>query len=217
MPNSNPTITDMPSSVVIEDALARYKAGDSPQPVFFYCSRNPAEPARSDPQAVLASLARQLSCLEPGKPLLKPTVSLFEEKEAEGFASGSLQMDESLQLILQLIEQYPITTIVIDAMDECNPEKRHELLKALEKILQNSSSLVKIFVSSRNDQDIVLRLRHYPNLEIDSQRNGDDIARFVNKQTQQLVQDGKLLQYSNSKTEMKKLIVDKVIEGAVGM
>ncbi|KAF2682392.1 hypothetical protein K458DRAFT_390882 [Lentithecium fluviatile CBS 122367] len=155
-------------SMVIEDALARYKAGDSPQPVFFYCSRNPAEPARSDPQAILASLARQLSCLEPGKPLIRPAVNLFKEKEEEGFASGSLQMDESLNLVLQLIAQYPLATIVIDAMDECNPQKRHELLKALEHILRNSSSLVKIFVSSRNDQDIVLRLQHYLNLEIDS-------------------------------------------------
>ena len=98
----------------------------------------------------------------------------------EGFISGSLQMDESLNLVLQLIAQYPITTIVIDAIDECDPRKRYKLLKALEKILQNSSSLVKVFVSSRNDQDIVLRLRHYPNLEIDSRRNVDDIARFVN-------------------------------------
>ncbi|KAF2740308.1 hypothetical protein EJ04DRAFT_548375 [Polyplosphaeria fusca] len=204
-------------SVVVEDALARYKAGDSPQPVFFYCSRNPAEPARSEPQAILASLARQLSCLEPGKPLLRPSVNLFKEKEAEGFASGSLQMDESLNLILQLIAQYPLTTIVIDAIDECDPRKRHELLKALEKMLQNSPSLVKIFVSSRNDQDIVLRLQHYPNLEIDSQRNGDDIARFVNDQVEQLVHDRRLLQYSNSEVEMKKLIVDTVIEGATGM
>jgi hypothetical protein len=205
------------SSVVIEEALARYKAGDSPQPVFFYCSRNPAEPARSDPHAILASLARQLSCLAPGKPLLGPSVNLFRDKEAEGFASGSLQMDESLNLVLQLIAHYPLTTIVIDAMDECDPQKRHELLKALEKILQNSSSLVKVFVSSRNDQDIVLRLQHYPNLEIDSQRNRDDIARFVNDQAEQLIQDGRLLQYSNAETEMKKLIIDKVIEGATGM
>ncbi|KAF1966557.1 ankyrin [Bimuria novae-zelandiae CBS 107.79] len=204
-------------SVVIEDALARYKAGDSPQPVFFYCSRNPAEPGRSDPQAILASLARQLSCLEPGKPLLSPSVKVFKEKEEEGFASGLLQMDESLSLILQLIAQYPLTTIVIDAMDECNPQKRHELLKALEKILQDSSSLVKIFVSSRNDQDIVLRLRHYPNLEINSQRNSDDIARFVGEQVEQLVQDGRLLPYSDSKMEMKTLIIDKVIESAAGM
>ena len=211
------TVTEIFSSVVIEDAIARYKAGDSPHPVFFYCSRNPAEPTRSQPQAILASLARQLSCLEPGKPLLAPSVNLFKEKEAEGFASGSLQMDESLNLVLQLIAQYPLTTIVIDAMDECEPQKRHELLEALEKVLQNSSSLVKIFVSSRNDQDIVLRLRHYPNLEINSQRNDGDIARFVNDQVEKLVQDGRLLPYSDSETEMKKLIVDKVIEGAAGM
>jgi hypothetical protein len=78
---------------VIEDAFESFKAGDSPQPVFFYCSRNPAEPARSDPKAILASLARQLSSLEPGKPLLKPTVDLFEKEEAEGFASGQLQIE----------------------------------------------------------------------------------------------------------------------------
>ncbi|KAF2733226.1 hypothetical protein EJ04DRAFT_553481 [Polyplosphaeria fusca] len=204
-------------SVVVEDALARYKAGDSPQPVFFYCSRNPAEPARSQPQAILASLARQLSCLEPGKPLLGPSVNLFKEKEAGGTTSFSLQIDESLSLVLDLIAQYPLTTIVIDAIDECDPRKRHELLKALEKMLQHSSSLVKIFVSSRNDQDIVLRLRHYPNLEIDSWKNSGDIARFVNDRVEQLIQEGRLLQYSKSKTAMKKLIIDKVIEGAAGM
>ncbi|KAF2194673.1 hypothetical protein K469DRAFT_686660 [Zopfia rhizophila CBS 207.26] len=204
-------------SIVIEDALKSFKAGDSPQPVFFYCSRNPAEPERSNPTAILASLARQLSCLEPGKPLLRPTVDLFKKKEEEGFASGSLQRDESRTLILQLIAQYPLTTIVIDAMDECNPRKRHELLKTLEQILRDSSGLVKIFVSSRNDQDIAFRLQHYPNLEIDSQRNGDDIARFVKNQTEQLIQDGELLQYSTSQVDMKKLIIDRVIKGAAGM
>ncbi|CAI6331083.1 unnamed protein product [Periconia digitata] len=204
-------------SVVIQDAMARYEAGNTPHPVFFYCSRNPTEPTRSDPQAILASLARQLSCIEPGKPLLKPTVDLFSKSEDEQFASGSLQMEESFDLVLQLIEQYPVVTIVIDAMDECNPDKRHELLKALEQILQRSSTLVKIFVSSRNDQDLVLRLQHYPNLEIDSRRNSDDIARFVEANVEQLIQDGNLLQYSDSRVDMKKLIVDKVIEGADGM
>lgn len=208
---------EISSSMLIEEALERYKAGDSPQPVFFYCSRNPAEPERSDPRAILASLARQLSYLEPGKPLLRPTVSLFQEMEAEGFASGPLQMDESLKLILQLIAQYPMATIVIDALDECDPDKRHGLLKALEQILQNSPSLVKIFVSSRNDQDIVLRLQHYPQLEIDSQRNGDDIRQFVKDQTEQLVLDRKLLRYSTSRVEMQELIVNEVIKGAAGM
>ena len=104
------------SSIVTEDAFESFRANDSPQPIFFYCSRNSAEPTRSDPAAILASLARQLSCLEPGNPLLRPTVDLYKRKEEEGFASGSLQVDESRTLILQLIAQYPLTTIIIDAM-----------------------------------------------------------------------------------------------------
>ena len=118
---------------------------------------------------------------------------------------------------MQLIEQYPQTTIVIDAMDECDPEKRRGLLKYLEQILRDSSGLVKIFISSWDDHDIVLRLHHYPNLKIDSRRNGDDIKRFVKDQTERLIQDGELLQYSSSQAEMKELIIDKVIEGATGM
>ena len=118
---------------------------------------------------------------------------------------------------MQLIELYPQTTVIIDAMDECNPTTRLQLLKALENVLQASSSLVKVFVSSRDDQDIVLRLSNYPNLEINSQRNSDDIVRFVKDEVERLIQDGKLLRHSSSQAEMKKLVTDRVIEGATGM
>lgn len=209
--------TDTVSSIVIEDALKEFEAGNSPQPVFFYCSRNSAEPARSDPKTILASLARQLSSLEPGKPLLQPSINLYMKEEAEGFASGQLQVDESCQLIMQLIELYPQTTIIIDALDECDSTTRLELLQALEHILQRSASLVKVFVSSRDDQDIVLELSGYPNLAIDSQRNSDDIAQFVRAEVERLIQAKKLLRHSAAQTEMKNMIIDKVIEGAAGM
>jgi hypothetical protein len=139
------------------------------------------------------------------------------KEEAEGFASGQLQVDESRQLIMQLIELYPQTTIIIDALDECDPDTRLELLQALEHILQRSASLVKVFVSSRDDQDIVLELSGYPNLAIDSQRNSDDIAQFVTTEVERLIQARKLLRYSTAQTEMKKMIINKVIEGAAGM
>jgi len=74
-----------------------------------------------------------------------------------------------------------------------------------------------MFVSSRDDHDLVLRLQRYPNLDIKSDRNGDDIAAFVMDRTEQLVEDGELLQYSGSQTEMKELIVKEVIKGARGM
>jgi hypothetical protein len=208
---------DIASSIVVEDALENFKAGNNPHPVYFYCLRNPTEPARSNPQAILASLARQLSSTQPGKPLLQPSIDLYDEEEAEGFVSGQPQLDQSLKLIMQLIELYPQTTIILDALDECDPATRLDLLRALEHILKHSCSLVKVFVSSRNDQDIVLQLNGYLNLEIDSRRNSNDIAQFVNAEVERLIKDGKLLRNSNSRDDMKEMIIRKVTTGAAQM
>ena len=197
--------------------MRSFKAGNNPHPVYFYCSRNPAEPARSNPQAILASLARQLSSTQPGKPLLQPSIDLYDDEEAEGFVSGPPQLDQCLKLIMQLIELYPQTTIILDALDECDPATRLDLLRALEHIMQHSCSLVKIFVSSRNDQDIVLQLNGYLNLEIDSRRNSNDIAQFVNAEVERLIKDGKLLRNSNSRDDMKGMIIRKVTEDAAEM
>jgi hypothetical protein len=208
---------DIASSIVIEDALENFKAGNNPHPVYFYCSRTPAEPARSNPQAILASLARQLSSTQPGKPLLQPSVDLYNEEEAEGFVSGEPQLDQSLRLIMQLIELYPQTTIILDALDECDPALRLDLMRALEHILQHSCSLVKIFVSSRNDQDIVMQLKGYLNLEIDSRRNNNDIAQFVKTEVERLIKDEKLLRNSKSKDDMREMIIGKVTKHAAEM
>lgn len=110
-----------------------------------------------------------------------------------------------------------MTTIIIDALDECDPSKRPDLLEAFEQILHESSNLVKIFVSSRDDQDIFFQLQTYPSMEISSDRNLDDITRFVKIETNRLVQKQKLLRYSKAKKEMEELIVKTVIAGAAGM
>ncbi|KAL9043407.1 MAG: hypothetical protein Q9214_003406, partial [Letrouitia sp. 1 TL-2023] len=204
-------------SIVIEDAMQAYNAGQSPPPAFFYCSRNTAEPERSNPAAILASFVRQLSCVEPGGPLLDPVTKLYQQREIQGFASGPLRIDESITLLTQLVEYYQLTTIVIDALDECDPEKRFELMDALETLLRESPCLVKIFASSRDDQDIVYRLQDYPNLEINANQNNDDIFSFVRAETRTLIQRRKILQYSSQKKEMEEIITRKVSEGAKGM
>ena len=170
-------------SLVIEDSIKRFDAGQGPPPVYFYCSRNAAEVERSDPAVILGSITRQLASVQPGLPLLSPVIEKWKKK-GQGFSSNGLQVEESCDLILELIEQYPMTTIVIDALDECDSEKRQCLLDAFERILQDSFGLVKIFVSSRDDQDIVCTLREYPNLDIVSDRNTVDIESFVRTETE---------------------------------
>lgn len=204
-------------SIVIEDAMRRFEAGQSPPPVYFYCSRDPAEPQRSDPAAILSSIVRQLSCAELGLPLLPPVIEKYEKK-GQGFSSQGLQIEESRELITKLIEHYPVTTIVIDALDECNPEKREMLLDAIESLLQDSSlGLLKVFLSSRDDQDIACTLREYPNLDLVSSRNSADIEAFVREETNRLVKKQRLLRNSHAKEALKTLIIDQVSRGADGM
>ena len=204
-------------SIVIEDAMRRSEAGQSPPPVYFYCSRDAAEPQRSDPAAILSSIVRQLSCAEPGLPLLPPVIEKYEKK-GQGFSSQGLQFGESCELIMKLIEHYPVTTIVIDALDECNPDKREMLLDAIEGLLQNSSlGLLKVFLSSRDDQDIACTLREYPNLDLVSSRNSADIEAFVREETNRLVKKQRLLRNSHAKQALKTLIIDEVSRAADGM
>jgi hypothetical protein len=210
-------LADTARSIVIEDAMKAFNDGYSPPPAFFYCSRNPAEPARSSPKAIVASIARQISSLKPGLPILQPSIATYRKREEDGFASGSLRIGESCELIIRLGQHYPLITIIIDALDECDPESRADLLSTLEKILRHSSTLVKIFLSSRDDQDIVCRLKDYPSLDISSDKNMADIASFVRAETQRLMLERKLLRSSSNKEELQESIIYQVTKGASGM
>ena len=204
------------SSLVIEDMIARFEAGQSGLPVYFYCTRSAAEPERSNPDAVLASVLRQLSCVQPDAPILSPVIEKYKS-QGEGFSSNGLDLDDSRDLIIRLIEDYSMTTIVVDALDECDPLMRQSLLDAFEQILKESLGLVKIFVSSRNDQDIVCTLREYPNMDISSDKNTADIKAYVKTETMKLVRNGQLLRNSRAKDEMAASIVEQISDGADGM
>ena len=119
---------------------------------------------------------------------------------------------------MKLIEYYPMTTIIIDALDECNAEEREKLSDAVENLLKDSSfGLLKVFLSSRDDQDIACTLRDYPNVDLVASRNSADIRAFVREETNRLVKKQCLLRNSNTKEALVALIIDEVCSGADGM
>ncbi|RSL80990.1 hypothetical protein CEP52_017293 [Fusarium oligoseptatum] len=207
------------TSIVVEDALEASQQKQAPAPAYFYCSRDTAEPGRSDPSRIAASIVRQLSTPETGGPLLDAAVEVYKRREADAFASGSLRLDESKELILKLLKRYEdaTMTIVIDALDECNPETRGDLLDALEDLLKTSPCLLKIFVSSRTDQDIVYKLNNYPNLHLNSNRNSADIDMFVHSETSRLIDKGSLLRFSTRKEDIRDKIINELTSKAQGM
>lgn len=167
----------------------------------------------------MASIARQLSTPVALGPLLEDTVKVYEQREQDAFAAGPLRFEETKDLILKLLARYKdsTTTIVIDALDECVGEARGRLLELLEDLLKASPCLLKIFISSRDDQDIVYKLDEYPNLLLSSDRNSADIHLFVQKETEHLVRRGELLRSSMRKAELHSTIVDKLTRNARGM
>ena len=131
---------------------------DSTSTAFFYCSRSTAEPARAKPVEILCALLRQLCTSNSDEPVKNPVAKEYEarKKKAEEDCSTikRLTIKECTRLIIELTKDHP-AIIILDALDECEDMTRHELLEALDSIISNSTNVVKIFISSRDDIDIV--------------------------------------------------------------
>ena len=128
---------------------------------FFYCARSTAEPERAKPIEIMGALLRQLASSKPDLPIKEPVAKEYEtrEKKAEEDCSAlkRLTVEDCTRLIIEITKDTPVT-IVIDALDECEENIRYELLEALDNIISQSVKIVKVFVSSREDIDLVSTL-----------------------------------------------------------
>jgi len=115
--------------------------------------------------------------------------------------------------MISLINAYRRTAIIINALDEADPKKRRKSLDTLKAIMETSSSLVKIFVSSRDDGDIVRTLKGEPNLFIEAKDNSQDIEWFVQREITQCIMEGRLLEgvvSDETKIQVMSCLVNKV-------
>ena len=202
-------------STFVEQQIAEFRDGKNPMPCYFYCARNIAEPERAKPAEILRSLVRQLSCL-PNGVILNPVQTMYEKRKRDNFNAGALSMTESTALIIELSHLHQLTTIVIDALDECDFAMRDELFDALTEILQSSDGLVKILVSSRNERDISCELSGCLNVEIEAKDNQADITQFVNHEVDHLIRKKRLL-YGNVPDDLCQMIKQVLREKAGGM
>ncbi|RYP58533.1 hypothetical protein DL769_008907 [Monosporascus sp. CRB-8-3] len=145
---------------------------------FFYCNRNEEE--RRKPLMVLRSYVRQLSTTAkyPGE-MHKKLQGLWGEKRLKG---SDLGLEDCREQLLESVNLFPRTTLVLDALDECEPDSREELVKTVEILLSKSRRPLKVFISSRPDRDIRDRFLDRPNIEIQATHNEKDIQNFVNEE-----------------------------------
>ena len=168
---------------------------------------------------MLRAILRQLLCYNPLWQERSSTAQEYTVRKSEANEDGSevsrLDILETRDQVIEIASQMPVT-ILIDALDECHSSQRHELLGALDVILDRSAHLVKVFVSSRDDIDIVLRLQEHPNIYISVGDNTGDIEKFIQVEIQKAQSDRRLLKGTIS-PELTELITENLTEKAGGM
>lgn len=199
-------------STVVDDLLHRFERDQNDEAfAYFYCDRN--ESNRREPTLILSSFVRQLSTPRKNDAISRSIVRLYNQKRRTGFASGELSFEESQTALADLFQTYPQTTLVVDALDECDKKTRLRFMKVLYKFIAESSKPLKILISSRRDRDIKHHFEDGPDLEIRASDNRDDIAMFVNHR----ITTSERYWQDKISPELKNLICNTLVERSEGM
>ncbi|KAI1347743.1 hypothetical protein F5Y01DRAFT_318385 [Xylaria sp. FL0043] len=150
---------------------------------FFYCDRNEEE--RRQPLSILQSYVRQLSTtVKSPNYIRKQLQDCCQKARANG---SDLGFEACKEQLLESIYLYSQTTLVLDALDECEPKSRGQVVEVVEYLISRSGNGLKVFISSRPDRDIRDRFSKTPNIEIQATDNEEDIQEFVREK---IVQHG---------------------------
>ncbi|GMG28057.1 unnamed protein product [Aspergillus oryzae] len=120
-------------------------------------------------------------------------------------------LHESEALLAQLISIYPKTILVLDALDESEEGSRQGLISYFSRLVEQIQNL-KIFITSRRDEDIACRLKSKANVGINATDSQDDIAKFVS----QKIDEDEKNKATPISVELKYDIVQKDIRERLG-
>lgn len=181
---------------------------------YFYC--NYKEAGRRDPASILRALVKQLCLMSPEETFPAPMLSIYKRRKKDADLSNLLSVDEIKFLLVDLSAGFLQTTIVIDALDECDRDTRGIIFDVLEHVMSAPKNPVKIFVTSRDDGDLRRRLENSPNVYIQEGDNSNDICRYIDSEIHICIKTGKLLEGEVDDT-LKAHIIEALRKGARGM
>jgi hypothetical protein len=167
---------------------------------YVYC--NYKSQADQDTVSILAAILKQLS--QGRLSALGPAERLHQKHASQGTKPS---FDDTYKTLREVVVQYPYVCIVVDALDECPYEARHQLLAKLFDLQKGAD--VRLIATSRFIPDIEDAFRQALKLEVQASR--EDIKRFVAGQIYRLpscIQRDAALQ---------ELVQEQIVEAVDGM
>lgn len=202
-------------SVVI-DSIKAAEAESAELLAFFYCARDPREPMRGQCRAAMQSLLRQVVAISPTQTVPRAVKAMYERIQNEGFEEREWSLEECKDTLIDVMDIYPSLTIVVDALDECDEDERMDLLVSLKEVRDKSANLVKIFISSRDDVDIISSLADTSDIRVSAAHNSVDINRFVDERVSALMDSRENL-YGPGLPGLRQDVTSVLLEKAEGM
>lgn len=204
------------TAIVIQKFLDNAAGVENSAPLaYFYCSREKSESCRVDPTEILRAILKQLSGLGPDGQVRHVIATEYTQRrldaERDGLEVKTLDFSECSQLILELTSEAP-ATVVIDGIDELGNSSQ-DLLDALRYLVENSSSVLKVLVSSREDAAIAPSLHHARSIRVTSADNLEDVTVFVNHHVSKAVGQKRLLG-GRVPSSLQEDIITKIIDGS---
>ncbi|KAK1622133.1 hypothetical protein BDP81DRAFT_508781, partial [Colletotrichum phormii] len=189
----------------------------SAEPIaYFYCTRDSRELLRGKCSAITQSLLRQTVALCPTNMIPEAVRIAYKNMKDEGFGERDLTEVECGDMLVDATKTFPSLTIVINAVDECDEDERTALIHLLKRVRDKSENLVKIFISSRDDIDIMTSLADAVDKRIRADDNIDDIGRFVYHKVGALM-DLRDLKYGIRMQGLREEIINVLTSKAQGM
>ncbi|KAK1471489.1 hypothetical protein CCUS01_05971 [Colletotrichum cuscutae] len=175
---------------------------------FFYC--NSSDQSRQSIQSILRSYIRQLGEVTGHPESIHETLfNLYQRKQIQ----SDITLQECETALVEMINSYPRTVLILDALDECKKDTRRQIVQLFKRLVEKTDSCLKIFIASRPEHDISDHLRSLQErratITINTSDNQGDIKKFVNTEVDNFTVDWS--------PETKQVVKEKLVEKSAGM
>ncbi|KAJ4855435.1 ankyrin repeats (3 copies) domain-containing protein [Trichoderma breve] len=171
---------------------------------YFYCSRS--DTARRDSKSVYQSYIRQLAQLNHYPTGMHKSISdLYRKAKKE---QRELSITECKAALSELLKSYPRTTLVLDALDECEVGARKEIVLVLHSLATDAERPVKVYIASRREPDIERSLGSESLIEIGTSDNKGDIEKYIEQEMTRFDEEWESVS-QGVREEVKRTITDQ--------
>ena len=205
---------------------------------FFYVSPEQGASAGSDPDEVIRNIVRQLSHSRTSRELEPAIAQIYRQSASSTDQPPRPMRTDCADMIINLTHDFPVC-IIVDALDllkEPEPSdqtrsSRNDFIESLQNIVDQSEYPVKIMLSTLPDSSAETRLRNkfakarsddssrrYDThvIEINADRNSEDLTLFVYDTLAKRIHRGDLLE-GTVETPLKEEIARRLLERSKGM